>query len=42
MGQVTAVASTSTKMTASDMPVAWSSFFETPRKGQMPRNLTST
>ena len=24
------------------MPVAWSSFLDTPRNGQMPRNLTST
>ena len=24
------------------MPVAWSSFLDTPKNGQMPRNLTST
>ena len=42
MGQVTLVASAMTKMTAADMPTAESSFLETPRNGQMPRNCTST
>ena len=42
MGQVTAVASTMTKTTAQLMPKAESSFLDTPRKGQMPRNCTRT
>ena len=42
MGQVTAVATTITIITAMDMPMALSSFLETPRKGQMPRNFDST
>ena len=42
MGQVAAVASTMTKVTARDMPTALSSRLDTPRKGQMPRNWTST
>ena len=42
MGQVAAVASTMTKVTARDMPTALSSFLDTPRKGQMPRNFTRT
>ena len=31
-----------TKMTAIPMPMAVSVFFDTPRKGQMPRNLART
>ena len=42
IGQVTAVASAMTKMTATLMPNAESSFLLTPRKGQMPRNCAST
>ena len=38
IGQVTAVASAMTKMTATLMPNAESSFLLTPRKGQMPKN----
>ena len=36
--QVTMVARVSTKATAADMPSEVSTFLETPRKGQMPRN----
>lgn len=39
MGQVTAVASTMTTVTAKLMPVAVFSFLETPKNGQIPRNL---
>ncbi len=42
MGKVTAVAMNMTKMTAPDIPSEESSFLETPRNGQMPRNFTST
>ena len=31
-----------TKMTAMDMPLAWSSFLDTPKKGQMPKNWLRT
>ena len=31
-----------TTVTAQPMPAAESSFFDTPRNGQMPRNFTST
>ena len=36
------VASSITKMTATLIPAAWSSFLDTPRKGQMPKNWAST
>ena len=36
------VASVSTKATAADMPSEVSIFFDTPRKGQMPRNCANT
>ena len=42
MSQVTAEASVMTKMTAPDMPMQESNFCETPRKGQIARNWTST
>ena len=32
----------STKVTASPIPIAVSTFFETPRKGQIPRNCDNT
>ena len=38
MGKVTAVAMTITTITAAPMPTEESSFLETPRNGQMPRN----
>ena len=41
-GQVAAVAMTMTKVTARDMPTALSNFLDTPRKGQIPRNLART
>ena len=42
MRYVTMVAMVSTKATAAPMPRALSTFFDTPRKGQMPRNCDST
>ena len=36
------VASVSTKATAADIPNEVSIFFDTPRKGQMPRNCDNT
>lgn len=42
MGQVTDMATTITSVTATPMPTAESSRFETPRNGHMPKNFTST
>ena len=42
IGYVAAVAISMTKITARLIPVAESSFFETPRNGQIPRNREST
>ena len=36
------VESARTKVTAAPMPIAVSTFFETPRKGQIPRNCERT
>ncbi len=42
INQVTTVATVMTKVTAIPMPRAVSTFLETPRKGQMPRNRART
>ena len=42
IGHVTAVARTITKITATDIPTAVSNFLDTPRNGQIPKNLDNT